>query len=159
MKRILGIIFACSTLTIVKAVCYFPNGETIQDTPCSPESANSTCCGPGYACLSNNVCGLTEHVAADIRKLSPYYVRASCTDKTWSAKECPSFCKNTTNGDNVGVGGMGVAKCDGDGSVDRYYCRNSLTADLTDNAICKNSSYYFEFEGPYLRHRTLLSPC
>ncbi|KAF2865696.1 hypothetical protein BDV95DRAFT_599403 [Massariosphaeria phaeospora] len=148
MKPILSIAFGLSLLTpIIDAACYFPDGQTIHDTPCNPGATHSTCCGPGYACLSNNVCALTEHVTPGERKFSSYYVRASCTDRNWAAKECPSFCKNAANGDNVGIGGMGVAKCDGDGSVDRYYCRNSQTAELSENAICTNLSYYFEFPG------------
>jgi hypothetical protein len=149
MKPTLSIAFALTFLTTVNATCYFPNGNSTEDASCNPGAAHSTCCGPGYACLSNNVCAITDHVTPEIRKLSTYYVRAGCTDKTWSAKECPSFCLNETNGDNLGLGGMGVGKCDGDGSVDRYYCRNTETADLSDNVICKNSSYYFDFSGSY----------
>jgi len=149
MKSTLSIAFALSFLTTVNATCYFPNGDATEDTPCNPDATHSTCCGPGYACLSNNVCTLTENVTPDIRKLSSYYVRASCTDKNWKSKECPAFCMNEDNGDNLGLGGMGMAKCDGDGSVDRYYCRNSQTAELSDNALCKNSSYHFDFSGSY----------
>lgn len=146
-------------LTAVKSTCYFPNGESIQDTPCNPDAAHSTCFGPGYACLSNNVCALTEHVSSEVAKLSPYYVRGSCTDSTWLSPECPSFCLNSTNGDNLGVGGMGVGKCDGDGSVDRYYCRNSKTADMSDTVLCKNASYCFDFSGPYYKSCHLHAPC
>jgi hypothetical protein len=151
MRSTLGIsIVLFSLLTAVESTCYFPNGDSIQDTPCNPDAAHSTCCGPGYACLSNNVCALTEHASSDVAKLSSYYVRASCTDSTWKSKECPLFCLNSGNGDNLGVGGMGVGKCDGNGGSDRYYCRNSKLADMTNQEICKDDSKnYFEFSGSF----------
>jgi hypothetical protein len=148
MLSTLPFVFALSYLTTaVTATCYFPNGDEVNDTPCNPGATHSTCCGPGYACLSNNVCVLTEHVTPDIRKLSSLYVRASCTDKDWAANECPSFCMNSQVGDNTGVGGMGVSKCDANGGVDRYYCRNNMTTSLSNDVICTNSSLYFEFQG------------
>ena len=127
--------------------CYFPDGSTTQDTPCNPTSANSTCCGPGYACLSNHLCSVTSHVPSSITQLSPYYVRASCTDPTWTSAECPLFCTNASGGDNLGVGGMGVGKCDGNASLDRYYCRSVRIAELSDGVLCGDAEYYFDFEG------------
>jgi len=154
-----GIALFSVCITVVAATCHFPDGTTIQDTACNPTAPNSTCCGPGYACLSNHICALTEHVSKDIANSFSYYVRASCTDKTWTSPECPSFCTNTSNGDNVGVGGMGVGKCDGDGGVDRYYCRNKVTADLSDEVLCKSPAYYIGFEGASIpcSHLTFLT--
>ncbi|KAF2655380.1 hypothetical protein K491DRAFT_692976 [Lophiostoma macrostomum CBS 122681] len=133
--------------SLITTSCYFPDGSTTQDTPCNPKSANSTCCGPGYACLSNHLCSVTSQVPLSIADLSPYYVRASCTDPTWTSTECPQFCTNATNGDNLGVGGMGVGKCDGNASLDRYYCRDERTKDLSDGVLCGDQEYYFGFEG------------
>jgi hypothetical protein len=144
----IGFSYLFLNIRTVAGTCYFPNGETVNDTPCNPASANSTCCGPGYACLSNHVCSLTEHTPTDISKTSPMYVRASCSDKSWTSPDCPSFCMNSTNGDNVGVGGMGIGKCDETGKFDRYYCRNNLTSEVNSELVlCANSTYYFEFTG------------
>lgn len=136
-------------LPIVSSTCYFPNGNTTNDAACNSNSTSSTCCGPGYACLSNNICALTENVNSDIMKTSPFYVRGGCTDKTWSSKDCPNFCKNATNGDNLGIGGMGLGRCDGEGQVNRFYCRNTETAELSDTVLCSSKQYYFEFSGKW----------
>lgn len=131
----------------VSATCYFPNGNTTEDAPCNSGETYSTCCGPGYACLSNNICALTEHVPSDIATTSPFFVRAGCTDKTWTSQNCPNFCKDASKGDNLGLGGMGVGKCDGEGQVGRYYCRNRATANLSNTALCNNEADYFELKG------------
>ena len=76
----------------VAAFCYYPDGSAAnQDTPCS-STGNSTCCGPQYACLSNNVCASVN--ITDDPTDSTGYVRGSCTDKSWTAGACPMFCKD-----------------------------------------------------------------
>lgn len=75
-----------SLVMLVGSIYYFSHGATIQDTPCDPGSANSTCCGPGYACFSNNVCALTEQVSSEIAKISPQYIPSSYADPTWSSR-------------------------------------------------------------------------
>jgi hypothetical protein len=139
-------------LSVVSSTCYFPNGNETNDVGCSDSATGSACCGPGYACLSNNLCTLTEHVSSDVAKNSPFYVRGGCTDKKWTGRDCPKFCNNATNGDNLGMGGMGVGRCDGEGQVNRYYCRNSETADMSNTDLCRMKQYYFEFSGKSVSH-------
>jgi hypothetical protein len=147
-------LYFAQLLSVVSSTCYFPNGNETNDVGCSDSATGSACCGPGYACLSNNLCALTEHVDAAAAKGSPFYVRAGCTDKTWTGKDCPKFCRNATNGDNLGLGGMGVGRCDGEGQVNRFYCRNTETAEMSNTDLCSSKQYYFEFPGksvfPYL---------
>ncbi|PVI04965.1 hypothetical protein DM02DRAFT_651136 [Periconia macrospinosa] len=129
----------------VYATCYFPDGSSVQDTPCNTGSTNSTCCSLGYACLSNHICALTDQVPADSAKSSPPFVRASCTDRSWTSPECPSLCLNSTNGDNLGLMGMGMKRCDAGGKTNRFYCSNKLLAEISEKDVCANSSYYIEF--------------
>ena len=131
-------------LRMVEATCYFPDGETIprQDTPCHSEG-ESTCCGAGYACLSNNLCMLTEHVA-NVASEQSTYVRGSCTDRDWRSPNCPNFCVTPSDGDYRG-GGMGLNKCAV--TQDRYYCINSRTYPLPTSQLCSSSTYFVEFAG------------
>lgn len=134
-------------ISVASALCYFPDGNSTNDAACGGFGSKSTCCGPGYACLSNNLCAVSEYVAADIAASSPSYVRAGCTDESWSSKNCPKYCLNSTNGDNLGLLGMGVGKCDGGSQGTRFYCRNEVTAGLSDTVLCSDKRYYFEFDG------------
>lgn len=128
--------------------CFFPNGAIVQDTPCnSTLSSVSACCGPGYACLSNGLCALTEHTPQELARNSPSFIRGSCTDKTWNSTDCPQYCKDTANGDSIGLGGNGVSKCEYGSKTNRYFCTNKATAKLSDGQLCSNSSYYIEFPG------------
>ena len=84
------------SLFVVSAVsiCYYPDGSTApQDTPCKNDGGNSTCCGQGYACLSNSICMSVPGLTNDPNSQSTY-VRGSCTDKSWLSPSCPLFCLN-----------------------------------------------------------------
>ncbi|KAF2845744.1 hypothetical protein T440DRAFT_407179 [Plenodomus tracheiphilus IPT5] len=137
-------IFLAYAIPLVSAICYFPDGKSIprQDTPCRSEGF-STCCGQGYACLSNNLCMLTEHVPNPIPGQSRY-VRGSCTDQSWDSPHCPNFCIVPAHDDNFS-GGTGVAKCDV--TQDRYYCLDNQTEPLASSDICSSSTYFFEVAG------------
>ena len=52
------------------------------------------CCGPGYTCLSNGLC-MQDNETHDGLSANTY-VRGSCTDQTWRAAGCPSFCIRRT---------------------------------------------------------------
>ncbi|RHZ47885.1 uncharacterized protein CDV56_104015 [Aspergillus thermomutatus] len=42
------------------STCYYPDGSVApQDTPCQDSTKQATCCGQGYACLSNSICMAT----------------------------------------------------------------------------------------------------
>ncbi|OHF04145.1 hypothetical protein CORC01_00484 [Colletotrichum orchidophilum] len=91
----------------VRAVCYYPDGSIApNDTPCQDLTAESTCCGQGYACLSNSMCQATGKELS--KDGATELVRGSCTDRSWRSSRCPLFCINPET-DNV-AGGIGVAR-------------------------------------------------
>ena len=122
------------------AICYYPDKETVapQDTPCSDSTSQSTCCGQGYACLSNHICIATgdELEKANATK----YIRGSCTDQRWRSSECPLFCIDP-DVDNL-TGGNGIGKCLGT-TQDMYYC---IDTGNTDNN-CSASQNPLIFQG------------
>ncbi|KAK8129417.1 hypothetical protein PG999_001797 [Apiospora kogelbergensis] len=130
------------------SICYYPDGSvSAQDTPCDDASAEATCCGQGYACLSNHICKATGDEIQ--RPGASLYVRGSCTDKLWRSSSCPNFCVDGAppNSDFVS-GGMGMDKCpSGAGAVaaaeDMYYCINSNTA----NVNCDKKQNIVSFRG------------
>lgn len=109
------------------AICYYPDGSAAsQDTPCNDETAESACCGQGYACLSNGVCKATGD---ELQKPgASTYVRGSCTDSNWRSSYCPSFCVNPQY-DNV-AGGEGMGLCE-DTSRVLFYCIDGLSVNCT----------------------------
>jgi hypothetical protein len=119
--------------------CYYPDGSSAnQDTPCQDSKPQSTCCGQGYACLSNNICMAT---GAELQKANAtVYVRGSCTDKNWRSSECPLFCINPNPPFLDAIdGGAGVRKCPGE--KDMYYCVDKAAAD------CKAQKNVLIFQG------------
>ncbi|KND87051.1 hypothetical protein TOPH_08260, partial [Tolypocladium ophioglossoides CBS 100239] len=105
------------------SVCYFPDGSVAQqDSPCRDDTPQSTCCGQGYACLSNNICMATGKELQ--RSGASVYVRGSCTDKNWRSGSCPNFCADP-EADNI-QGGVGMAKCERDDKL--FYCVDSRKA-------------------------------
>lgn len=122
------------------AICYYPDMETVapQDTPCSDSTSQSTCCGQGYACLSNHICMATGD---ELKKAgATNYIRGSCTDQSWRSSECPQFCIDP-NVDNL-TGGNGIGKCLNT-TQDMYYCINTGN---TDNN-CSASQNPLIFQG------------
>lgn len=61
--------------------CYDREGKETSDFPCMPESVDSFCCGVGWRCMSNGLCGRDS-----------YQALGSCTKKNWNTKQCASFC-------------------------------------------------------------------
>ena len=120
MKASSSLYFLIPYFSGVASICYYPDGSVSpQDTPCRDDTAQSTCCGQGYACLSNSICAAT---GKEIQKPgATLYVRGSCTDKTWRSGDCPLFCLNPQY-DDVG-GGEGIGKCPGENQL--YYCIDS----------------------------------
>ena len=117
---------AIVSLPPCKAICYYPDGVHVapQDVPCNGGSSNSVCCGPGYACLSNQICMRTNQTLDN--HSSQTFVRGSCTDRKWLSAACPSFC--TSNQD----GGEGMKKCEGS-EEDSYCClQGALCTDKCD---------------------------
>ncbi|KAH9990376.1 hypothetical protein F4779DRAFT_610077 [Xylariaceae sp. FL0662B] len=126
----------------VNSICYYPDGSVApQDTPCQDASAESTCCGQGYACLSNNICMATGD---EIQKSeASMYVRGSCTDKAWRSSSCPLFCINPKAPSNdLIAGGMGIEKCSNT-TDDMYYCIDGNM----DNVDCDKKLNVLSFKG------------
>lgn len=136
MPKITLILLAPS---IVRALCWFPDGQTVavSDEPCDP-NGNSTCCGPGWACLSNNICERTSYVSNS--SAGSQYVRGSCTDPTWNSPNCPRYCDNPAIGDNL-QGGIGMLPCPN--SDLEWYCEDSGTSTLN----CAATQGVFTFQG------------
>lgn len=114
------ILLISSAVFQVSAACYYPDGSVAQDIPCTDSTDESTCCGPGFACLGHTssffLCQATgeEFQRADASE----FVRGSCTDQSWRSSNCPNVCVDP-NRDNT-AGGHGVAACPR--SDTRFYC-------------------------------------
>jgi len=134
------LLLLCRLLFPANAICYYPSGDVSpQDSPCHDGTA-STCCGPGYACLDNNICiatGLERQLPNEV-----LYVRGSCTDKTWRSGNCPNFCVNPANNDKLD-GGIGMQQCPG--LLSSFYCMDGAPFD------CKSGENVVSFQGmPFL---------
>lgn len=125
------------------AICYYPDGSVSpQDLPRSDGNEDSTCCGPGYVCLSNNVCMATNLVPQVEGVYVSEYTRGSCTGKGWRSVNCPSFCVNDKSPKfDLVSGGMGMARCDNNTSADVYYCIDQNTP----NVNCDGLIMWFKF--------------
>ncbi|EFQ27716.1 uncharacterized protein GLRG_02860 [Colletotrichum graminicola M1.001] len=122
----------------VHGVCYYPDSSIApNDTPCQDRTAESVCCGQGYACLSNGMCQATGR---ELQKGgATELVRGSCTDRSWRSSSCPLFCINPET-DNV-TGGIGIAKCQG--TVEElYYCINTVQDRV--NCTAKQNVLFFQ---------------
>ncbi|KAK2011027.1 hypothetical protein LZ32DRAFT_659970 [Colletotrichum eremochloae] len=100
-------------------------------------TAESVCCGQGYACLSNGMCQAT---GKELQKGgATELVRGACTDRSWRSSSCPLFCINPET-DNV-AGGIGVAKFQG--TVEElYYCINTVQDRV--NCTAKQNVLFFQ---------------
>jgi hypothetical protein len=112
---------AFSSYPWVEAACYYFSGRVApSDTPCRDDTTHATCCGQGYACLTNGICQATGE---ELEKPgATEFVRGGCTDKTWRSASCPLFCID--DGVDFLDGGNGIFKC-GNKTEDLYFCINS----------------------------------
>lgn len=138
MVCVSSVFLALLLLARARAACYYPDGSIApNDTPCQDRTAESTCCGQGYACLSNGMCQAT---GKELQKGgATELVRGACTDRSWRSSSCPLFCINPET-DNVG-GGIGVAKCVGT-AEELYYCINSVQDRV--NCTAKQNVLFFQ---------------
>ncbi|KAI1269832.1 hypothetical protein F5Y18DRAFT_371754 [Xylariaceae sp. FL1019] len=127
---------------LAESICYYPDGTVApQDTPCDDDSSESTCCGQGYACLSNHICQATGEERH--KNGATEFVRGSCTDKNWRSGSCPAFCVNPEAPSfDLTAGGMGMAKC-ANITEDIYYCINQNT----DHVDCEKKVNVVTFQG------------
>lgn len=86
--------------------------------PCNPQAGISLCCEIGQTCLSNGLC-VTQ---------SGVYYNGGCTDSTYTAAICPTFC---TSGD-----ANWVVQCHGSAVKDGDFCCsvNGTTSTCCDTA-------------------------
>lgn len=120
----------CCLLPGTRAACYYPSGDMApHDTPCRDDTTHATCCGQGYACLSNGICQATGE-EFEMPGAALEFVRGSCTDKTWRSSSCPLFCIDEEH-DNV-FGGNSMVKCENT-SQDLYYCLNDEESSCEDH--------------------------
>jgi hypothetical protein len=138
MQSLLTLLSLLALFSNANARCYFPDGQTVasSNVPCH-NNGNATCCGPGYACLSNNICMVTSYVQ---QAPSVQYIRGSCTDSSWTDVNCPLFCDNPQVGDNQ-AGGIGMQVCPG--SDTSYYCMDSTQSSVN----CANGQGVVVFRG------------
>lgn len=79
--------------TVIASNCYFPQGDIgVNDVVCFPLSQESFCCGPGYACLENQLCMKTAEANDGLP--NGFLNRGSCTDQSFNSTACPQFCNN-----------------------------------------------------------------
>lgn len=127
---------------LAHAACYYPNGSIApNDTPCRDDTAESTCCGQGYACLSNGICQATGQ---ELQKGGGTdLVRGACTDRSWRSSGCPLFFIDPET-DNI-AGGIGVARCQGT-TEELYYCINSVQHRV--NCTAKQDVLFYQRQSP-----------
>ena len=91
--RMFYIIASLQLLTYLSLAnnCYYPHGNVaLADVVCFPSSADSFCCGLGYACLENKLCMRTAE-GTDNQPIGTLD-RGSCTDQSFNSSACPQFC-------------------------------------------------------------------
>ncbi|KAL2257935.1 hypothetical protein VTK26DRAFT_8946 [Humicola hyalothermophila] len=124
----------------VEAACYYPSGQIApNDTPCRDDTEHATCCGQGYACLSNGICQATGE--EQLKDGATEFVRGSCTDRRWRSSSCPLFC--IEEGVDFLDGGNGIFKCPNT-TEDLYFCINRLSG---ADATCDNKRNLLFFAG------------
>ena len=118
-SRLLFVYCALSILLgRVSSLCYYPNGDLARDDQaCDSTKSTSSCCGQGYACLSNGLCSKTSFTKDNI---GDKYGRGSCTDRKWGSG-CPNYCVDPKI--DIMDGGTGLAVCPT--AANKFYCMNS----------------------------------
>lgn len=76
--------------------CYFLDHDYAPaNEPCNPSAEESSCCGPGWACLANGLCRSTRESEAKYGE--GVYGPPSCTDSQWNSIECFNPCRGVIN--------------------------------------------------------------
>lgn len=128
------------------STCYnFDGSTTVGDIACQDSpNVESTCCPPGYACLSNRICQKTEFAVGF--EDAGYFVRGSCTDSKWKSPFCPNFCVRGEAPYNEKKAGYNqVGRCETP-APNVFYCLNSINTDLGETN-CSNIDSWFALPG------------
>ncbi|MCJ1398409.1 hypothetical protein MMC11_001607 [Xylographa trunciseda] len=112
---------AAAAAAASSSICYAADGVQSDNLPCYPDQTDSTCCMPGFKCISNGLCAPGPNITGAI---TPFYV-GDCTDPTWSSPECLTECANS--------GGNGVQPCANAGPGN-FCCYGLSNADCCSNA-------------------------
>ncbi|MCJ1391372.1 hypothetical protein MMC18_004236 [Xylographa bjoerkii] len=112
--------------TSSSSICYAADGIQSANFACNPGQTDSTCCMPGFECISNGLCAPGPNITGAI---TPFYV-GDCTDPTWSSPECLKECADS--------GGNGVQPCANAGPGN-FCCYGLSNADC-----CSNSTLVFD---------------
>ena len=80
----------------VHCQCYFPGGDLAANySPCDEYAYNSLCCLPGWACLSNKLCVVTDSSPGNVEFPIGTSIRGTCENPNWNATACGDFCLGT----------------------------------------------------------------
>lgn len=152
MKPLLHLLFSLLILgvTHVSATCYNPDGSvTSQDVPCS-SGHESSCCHPGWACLSNGLC---QNPSAPNDTVG--YIRGSCTDESWRSGYCPNFCVHGNPPWNDSLGKpQPLSKC-ANTTDDIYYCDDGNVQAVD----CSKHQNVVSFVGTYRQSIVAFNAC
>lgn len=131
LMGLLGLSYTCVCFVNAQPQCFWPDGTSSPDYPCKPAASASACCGLGWNCLSNGLC-YSANIAL---------TRSSCTDKTWSTSECPTYCAfSTTREGNLDLCPLGSTIGYGGSELRSFCCHDDLNCNCStgENVILLN---------------------
>lgn len=83
-----------ATLVQAKGSCFYPGGYLSDDVPCQDPSTGATmCCSSKAACLDTGLC---KDISPKNKTSNQKFIRATCTDPSWSSSQCPQHCVQST---------------------------------------------------------------
>ncbi|KAL2758539.1 hypothetical protein ACRALDRAFT_2026072 [Sodiomyces alcalophilus JCM 7366] len=101
--------------------CYMFDGTVASNEvqPCGGTTGHSACCHSGWACLSNGLCMAAGGDPDNLADATIY--RVGCTDRSWGSLNCPRWCTDADEIDNVAEP-QPIRACMG--FRDLFYCIN-----------------------------------
>lgn len=124
------------------STCYnFDGSTTVGDIACQDSpNVESTCCPPGYICLSNRVCQRTQLVVGS--DYSSLFIRGSCTDINWKSPFCPNFCvRGEAPYEEKTASYNQLGKCEIP-APNVFFCVNSINTDWKERNCSKIDSWF-----------------
>ncbi|KAM0280637.1 hypothetical protein ACHAQH_003944 [Verticillium albo-atrum] len=122
--------------------CFFPNGTVAAGDMAAcggggADTAHSHCCNQGWACLSNGLCMAAGQDPAQLADAT--ILRGACTDQSWASPDCPRWCTDPEEIDNLNVP-QPITACQG--SRDVFFCVNA-----DDAGDCDEDEETIRFSG------------
>ena len=93
LSLLLLLLSSSLTAAASSSICYASDGVQSANFACNPSQPNSTCCMPGFECISNGLCAPGPNITGAI---TPFYV-GDCTDPTWSSPTCLKECADSAS--------------------------------------------------------------